>query len=348
MGKLIKVKVKKPRNKFGADIKVIPPPKRKKVKRIVGQSDDGTIVMPEGKKKLFGGGERSFEMVCKMYDFFKIPYTVVQSGGSSEIHANGRVRRFVTNKQDIKGVGAACLRVLNDVRKFEERVGTLEVPYRTTFYKNAGLFTDYLMKDGREVVEVDIKACYWTVAFNSGIISEETYNKYEDSKELRLIAIGNTNKSTITTKKRGGQNIGEHAIEKNFHRWVWNYVVYKAYEIFEKANAKTKKNVFLFRTDGIYVAPEHEETVKQVISKMGFEFRVTKWKVIGHHKRRIVMKNRKGKKKLTHFGCPDAVKTILPYVEMDIKEYNEEIKVEKQELAIQPATLGKLTPNKEF
>jgi hypothetical protein len=201
---------------------------------------------------------------------------------------------------------------------------------RTTFYRNGGLFTDYIIRGGREIVMVDIKACYWTIAYHAGIINEKTYYKYLASKEMRLFSIGNLKKSKRSAMMQGGRVIkGTETEEKNPHEWVWNYVVYVAYELFTKINNAIGRNAFMYKTDCVYASPEHLDTICEILKEEGFDYKVEKMTIVGHIRTRIIMEDQEGELKISTFGCPNAVTAFLDEIEIDREEYKKALKQER-------------------
>ncbi len=333
-------------------IKVVAKPKmvkggiKNKKRRVINATAD---INQEPIKKRFSGGAKSFENACKMNDLFKIPYKIVVCGGTREIHIGQKIQRFVIAQNKDNRVGAACRSVLNDVRKFEESKGKLRSEVRTTFYRNGGLFMQYIMQSGRDIDVVDVSACYWTIAKNAGIISQKTFDKYLDDKLLRLISIGNLNKSTSEITYRAGYPVdGSDKVEENYHAWVWHYVVYKAYELFQKINKKIGGQIFLFKTDCAYVSPKHTEKVKEALKDAGFSCTVERKKIVGYYRGRVVMENKKKEVSLSNFGVSKAMYELLPLVPVEASLIRKHDREEREEMNNQPKALKPLTPNSDF
>lgn len=279
---------------------------------------------------LYNGGQKSFDLTSSMYDSLKIKYRLVSYGATREIHYNGHVLRFAMSNKANRSIGACCLSVMRQVEKFVKEHGVLYCERRTTFYRNGGLFTDYIIRGGRELVMVDIKACYWTIAYHAGIINEKTYYKYLGSKDMRLFSIGNLKKSKRSALIQGGRIIsGTETEEKNQHEWVWNYVVYVAYELFTKINDTIGRNAFMFKTDCVYASPEHLDKICEILKEEGFEYKVEKMTIKGHNRTRIVMEDEDGDMKISTFGCPNAVTAFLNYIEVDKQEHKQALRKER-------------------
>lgn len=268
-------------------------------------------------KSVFAGGVKNFESTIKKWNMLKIPYKVVTSGTVSEIHYGGNVMRFVLGKvaNGDKGVGMACKRVKEDATKFTNEKGSLPSEKRTTFFYSNGLFNEFLMKGGRDVYMVDINSCYWSIVHNAGIISDATFNALNDKKILRLVAIGNLNKKTIVKKYSKGKEVAIEQFE-NPNSWVWDYVVYKAYEIFEQVNEYIDNRTMMYKTDCFFVGKDDVARVQYKLKQLGYESSVEKRTVVGHKSRRAILSTEDGELKISSFTLNNAVLGMFPYVEL--------------------------------
>jgi len=319
---------------------------RNKKRKVINATAD---INQEAVKKRFSGGAKSFENACKFLDLLQVPYRIVVCGGTREIHYKNKIQRFVITQNKDNRVGAACRAVLNDVRKFEEKHGKLKSEVRTTFYRNGGLFMQYIMQSGRDIDVIDVSACYWTIAKNSGVILQKTFDKYLDDKLLRLISIGNLNKSTSEITYRAGYPVdGSDKVEENYHAWVWHYVVYKAYELFQKINKKIGGQIFLFKTDCAYVSPKYTEKVKEALKEAGFSCTVERKKIVGYFRGRVVMENKQKVLSLSNFGVSKAMYELLPIVPVEPSLIRKHDREEREEMNNQPKALRPLEPNKDF
>lgn len=80
--------------------------------------------------------------------------------------------------------------VKKDATKYVNTHNILEPKYTPKYY----LFSQRLKRlpEGTniECIYADVKAAYWTIARNKGVISEQTYEKYISNKKARNAAIG--------------------------------------------------------------------------------------------------------------------------------------------------------------
>jgi macrodomain Ter protein organizer (MatP/YcbG family) len=285
-------------------------------------------------KSVFAGGVKNFESTIKRWNMLKIPYRVVTSGTMSEIHYGGNVLRFVLGKvaDGDKGVGMACKRVKEDATKFTKENGSLPFEKRTTFYLSNGLFNEFIMKGGEDIYMVDINSCYWSIVRNAGIISDKTFNALNDKKVLRLVAIGNLNKKTIVKKYTNGKEVSIEQFE-NPNSWVWDYVVYKAYEIFEQVNAYIDNRTMMYKTDCFFVKKEDVEKVQYKLKELGYSSSVEKRKVVGHKSRKAIFSTEDGELKISSFTLGNAVLDRFEYMELTYEQkisLHEQNQVEKE------------------
>jgi hypothetical protein len=287
-------------------------------------------------KKNFSGGQRAFEMQMRLLNRLKATYTVESKGSSMEIHYKDRVMSYVTkshSKDGHVGVGSVCRLVMNDVDRFLASGGDIpEFEYRTTTAINNAALNDFLLKGKRDIYLVDIKACYWTIVKNASVISESTYKKYLDDKFYRLISIGNLKKSTRVSSYLKGVQVGQHIITPNKRAWVWDYVVYKSYEIFDEVNQYIDNRTMMFKTDCFFVVESDVEKVQEKLKELGHESSVEKRLVVGHNRGRIILCTEDGE--LKHSGFTTSIKAItnsLPHIEMNDSIRDSEAKLKESE-----------------
>lgn len=263
------------------------------------------------------GGQKSFDRYVKIFDSLGVSYKIIMKGGVREIHYGNHVLRFSLVKSTNDKVGTCCSTVIKQANKFTKEHGILEHEISTTYKSNNRAFVDYFMRGGREVVAVDVKACYWTIAYEMGIINEKTFNKYFDEKELRLTAIGNLKKPTTSSVYKKGKPIkGSNLYFANPNEWVWDYIVYRTYKLFEEVDEAVGNEVFLFKTDCFFAASKHKAKIEEVLDRNGFGYRSEIYDIVGRDKGRCVLDDGKGNRKLSLMPSPIAFNSFLEVIEM--------------------------------
>lgn len=265
-----------------------------------------------------------------MYEKLRQDYVVVTYGSVKELLHGKNTLRFITAQGGDRRIGACCRSVLEDVRAFEEENDPIKSEKRTTFYKNSGLFTEHIMKGGREVCLVDVKGCYWNIVHKAGIITDKVYKAYLDHKVLRLMAIGNLNKRKTVVQYKKGQRVMEDT-QDNQHAWVWDLVVFKAYEMFAAVNKYSGGQVFMFKTDCMYVAPENLETTCKMINSLGYEYSVEHKTVVGRSGSQVVMADDVGRVRGYSFGGTYGLRMFLNEVDLPTQEEQDEFLGKEEE-----------------
>ncbi len=165
----------------------------------------------------------------------------------------------------------------------------------------------------RRFSTIDAKACYWTIAYNSGIISKKTFDKYIDKKELRLVSIGNLNKTVRKTKViKGEKDLNGSTVIENDHAWVSKYILSEAFSIYEKVQEATDNSVFKFKTDCVFLSEDYVAIAKKTISDLNFKYTVKTFEVAGMDKGAVVAYNTQtGDEYKTHLGGYRKLRGIL-------------------------------------
>lgn len=288
--------------------------------------ESGIDVTPESIKgnfketKSFSGGKVSFESKIKLLKKTNVRYKVSTYGSVCEISYDDSVQRHIGESTDDKKLGAACLRVIRLANKYTKEHGALESKKRSTQYKDSDLFYNFLIQGEREYYDVDIKACYWNVAYDAGILDEKTYEEFKDEKGLRNHTLGNLKKKRVTYDWIGGTKLNHTRIEElNPNAWVWDYIVSRVWEVFEYVNSKIKDGVFMFKTDCFTVSKRDYKKVLSLIKKMGLECRSKKYVVVGYSGKFIKAVNEYGEECNTSFRYHPCLNGIIECTDTKIK-----------------------------
>lgn len=294
----------------------------------------------EQQRKIYSGGEKSFNFACKINDYFNMPYKVTTYGSTREIEYGGQVQRFVfkTGFSSITSIGSACRCMMLEVDKYLKDNEPIRTEYRSTNYSNGEVIVDYIMKGGRKINAVDMSACYWNILHNAGIISDKFYYKYLPEKEIRLVAVGNLTKKRISAIRQGGKTIKSSEIEvSNQYSWVWDYVIYKAYEIFETVNKALNNKVIMYKTDCFYIVENDLPALEKEMQSIGYEYTVKNFTIVARRKgslQIVLVDEETGEMKLSYFGNNRGL-MFLPEMEItaaEVEAMNDSI--EKKEKSI--------------
>ncbi len=281
-------------------------------------------------KKSFSGGEHSLKSHLRIYKNMGLDFHVVTYGSSTEIHINGKIKRFNCSKHTDKRIGACCRAVIHDVTKYTKENGVIKVEKRATSYRNAGKLTDMILKGRYNISLIDFNACYWNLIHGAGIITDKTHAKYLDEKKLRVIAVGNLMKKKIIETYDGGKKVNKDEFDliENPNAWVWDYAVFKAYEVFRWVNNYIDGRVLAFQTDCFFVDTEDEQAVVRYLKAVGRGFSVDRWTIVGRTDRAIVLSKSDGTEiKRSMMGLTGALKLKLPLLELESDEDHKIIRV---------------------
>jgi hypothetical protein len=117
---------------------------------------------------------------------------------------------------------------------------------------------------GGEYKWFDIANCYWEIAYNSNLISLDTYVKYIDHKEARNIAIGSLAKPVWVTDYVKGEQVNKERIPSKFEQY--NRIVKEtAYAIYEEISAIT--NVAYYNIDEYVIPSDSSRKVQAILRR---------------------------------------------------------------------------------
>ena len=244
---------------------------------------DNLLMQYDELPECYGGGHASYHMMKNVFINDKKDFVIIHTGCINKIIYRNKVFRYV-DKWGNNGIAHACKSVIKDADEFFEKGQQLEIkhPKASTRYTDK-IFIANMLKNGiSKFLEIDIKACYWTIAFKKGIISEKVYKKYLNQKMLRLIAIGNLNKNTLIKKYKNGKGVLRKII-LNTNKPVWEYVVSEAWGVFNELNELLNNQVFMFKTDCFYVLPGNKRETINYIKKQEFRYTINELEIINYN-----------------------------------------------------------------
>lgn len=188
----------------------------------------------------------------------------VKSGSVNTFIYGDHINR-VRNTQFDRSIMNACKSVRNEMIKYiSENPLPDIINNATTYYRHP----DYALYLNKEVMAIDINACYWNILHNNKMISDTIYRRYLNNKRARLIAVGNLYKKTFVNKYVYGK-LSERNILENELGFGWLFVVSETYKIFLECNRITDNNIIKFKTDCFYVLPEYSKMIIDYITSCG-------------------------------------------------------------------------------
>ena len=146
-------------------------------------------------------------------------------------------------------------------------------------------FTNRILFDylpiGTQFYYIDVKHCYWRIAFLNGYISEKYYKKILENPDLKIYR--NMALSCIIAPKsveyyKDGVLINHIEEDTSIYKTVYENIRYKAWNTFGKLCFEKigKDKTIGYYTDGIMVLQEDVDTVKSTLTRNRFQYRVIK------------------------------------------------------------------------
>lgn len=144
-------------------------------------------------------------------------------------------------------------------------------------FRNTALFKS--LPNGTQFVYVDVKHCYWRIAFLMGFISPYYYEKILNSPDMKLwrnMALS----CIIAPRKVEYYEEGElvDAIEEDttMYQRVYENIRFYAWNLFGRLCYEKigKDNCIGYFTDGIMIFPEDLKKVKTVLARHKLQYRI--------------------------------------------------------------------------
>lgn len=223
-------------------------------------------------------------------------FTIERKRGERLVVVNGKkVAKYSKNnsisylkrdesKQILSLFASVKKSVNNYIVKQDFTIDRIEKKYNSVF-ANRTLF-DAIDKE-TVFYYVDVKHCYWRIAYLFDIISEYYYNKILKKPDLKLYR--NMALACIIAPRekeyyQNGENIMTikedvrifNIIYENIRHYAWNIFGSLCYERIGK------ENCIGYFTDGIMIFPDDVKKVSTVLARRKLKFRVQQCKKIGY------------------------------------------------------------------
>ena len=153
-------------------------------------------------------------------------------------------------------------------------------------YRNTALFKS--LPEGTNFVYVDVKHCYWRIAFLMGYISPYFYDKIVSSSDMKLWR--NMALSCIIAPKKveyfvNGESYGVISEDASMYEQIYENIRFFAWNLFGRLCYEKigKDNCIGYWTDGIMVFPEDLQKVKMVLARNKLQYTTIKCEKIGEN-----------------------------------------------------------------
>lgn len=138
-------------------------------------------------------------------------------------------------------------------------------------------YNEKFKKLNQRITGTDVNHAYWRIAFNLGIISENTYKKGldDDFKVVRLSALSTLGSGKDYQVINGGKITDSYVMigeDKLFHD-LYTAIRYTCYKYMQKLKAMLGEDFVAYKTDCIYYVdtPENRKLVKDFFKKNRLE-----------------------------------------------------------------------------
>lgn len=220
----------------------------------------------------------------------KIPFTIEKKRNETIFISNGKriakaeSKNSISNtkKEDTRNILNLFANVKKSINKYliktDMKVERTEKLYDSSFTNR--LVFDSLPK-GFVFYYIDVKHCYWRIAYLSGYISENYYKKILENPNLKIYR--NMALSCIIAPKsveyyEDGKLINVIEEDTTIYQTIYENIRFNAWNIFgtlcfEKIG---KEKTIGYYTDGIMIMSEDVEKVKATLTRNKLQYRVTK------------------------------------------------------------------------
>jgi hypothetical protein len=220
----------------------------------------------------------------------KVPFVIERkrnelvfiSNGKKVARADNKNNISHTTKEESKYILSLFANVKKSINKYIVRsrfnIETIEKKYDSSF-TNRILFDS--LPVGASFYYIDVKHCYWRIAFLNGLISENYYLKVLENPDLKVYR--NMALSCIIAPKsveyyEDGKLVNVIEEDTSIYQTIYGNIRFKAWNIFGKLcfeKIGTEKTIGYY-TDGIMIFSDDVNKVKATLTRNKLQFRVTK------------------------------------------------------------------------
>lgn len=226
-------------------------------------------------------GRSNFKAYVDSFIAKKKNFHIHRKRGNESMHVNDNTVAIYKsgkrkkNKQLDKEVVNLIANVSKNINNFcvkNQFDFEIEKERHTSIWSNHDLFFE--LDEGEIFYYIDIKHCFWRIAFLKGYISENMYKSILEKPHLktyRNMALA----CIVAPASRDYYVNGEKVLgieeDKTMHRLIYDNIRFTCYNLMgDIAAAVGEKYVIGYRTDGIMVLPEKKDEVISLIKEQDF------------------------------------------------------------------------------
>jgi len=220
----------------------------------------------------------------------KVPFIIERKRNELVFISNGKKIAKADNKNNIshtsreesKHILNLFANVKKSINKYIIR-SKFDIPVEPKIYDSS--FSNRILFDsmpvGTNFYYIDVKHCYWRIAYLNGLISENYYLKVLENPDLKVYR--NMALSCIIAPKsveyyEDGKLVNVVEEDTSIYQVIYGNIRYKAWNIFGKLCFEKlgQQKTIGYYTDGIMVFDDDVEKVKTTLSRNKLQFRITK------------------------------------------------------------------------
>lgn len=145
------------------------------------------------------------------------------------------------------------------------------------------------MQNGEEFFYVDIKHCYWRVAYLMGLIPKNLYVAYKDSDDHKITR--NIALSTLASTRKREYYEARQPHERGYpeskllytiecvsdhYKQIYTNIRYTAYNLMGSIFMEVERDSLGYHIDGIFVTEESLGTVRTILKNRNYNYRTIK------------------------------------------------------------------------
>lgn len=224
---------------------------------------------PLERKQKFGSPDKFINRLNRK----EIPYMIRKGSECTEIRLGYILYVFTSTANFPRNKLHLFKNVKTDVKKFIERVGTVNLPNEFPVTK---FNTDYPYDRS---IGIDVNHAYWRIAYIKGIISQKTYDNglTEDCKALRLatLSVLGREKKFVPVNIEGGTEDVVQVLDPE-HLKIFKYIRLVCYDMMNTIAKKLGEDFDCWKTDCIYFydTPENRKTVIDYFDRKKMTYKI--------------------------------------------------------------------------
>lgn len=219
--------------------------------------------------------KESFDIVLKNVGT-KMPYSIQTQGSRKTVIARGvEVAEYFNGYRipELKKMSALSLissvkrSALKYIASKDFHIPKIEQIY-SSIYTDPKIWVN--INDGGQFYIVDAKHCFWRIAYNMGVINEQTYRKHcdnPDSKVIRNIALAVLESDRKREYFIEKELIAEIHCDNTLLKQIYENIRFASYNMCGEIHELIPDYCFAYRTDAVFVLPEGVKAAKKVFRK---------------------------------------------------------------------------------